>query len=94
MDYLRPRARIREVWYGRGGHDNEHQWAGCLEAMPHARVIAPGFGSSDCRCRTHLIYFPEPPQLATFKRHQPKKIGAARPSIYRLTEEIREAMPE
>jgi Uri superfamily endonuclease len=25
-------------------------------ARPGARVIVPGFGSSDCRCRTHLVY--------------------------------------
>ncbi|GIV21224.1 MAG: hypothetical protein KatS3mg023_2975 [Armatimonadota bacterium] len=25
-------------------------------ALPHARVIAHGFGSSDCRCPAHLVY--------------------------------------
>ncbi|MCS6830677.1 MAG: GIY-YIG nuclease family protein [bacterium] len=25
-------------------------------ALPHARVVARGFGSSDCRCLTHLVY--------------------------------------
>lgn len=24
--------------------------------QPGARVVAPGFGSSDCRCQTHLVY--------------------------------------
>ncbi|UCC69821.1 MAG: GIY-YIG nuclease family protein [Armatimonadota bacterium] len=25
--------------------------------MQGGKVVAPGFGSSDCRCRTHLVYF-------------------------------------
>lgn len=32
-------------------------------AMPGAQVIAEGFGSSDCRCRTHLAYFETEPEL-------------------------------
>jgi len=28
----------------------------------------PGFGSSDCRCTSHLIYFPALPQFETFRR--------------------------
>ena len=87
MDYLRPRGRIREVWYGQGEDYGEHQWAACLEMMPHAAVAAPGFGSSDCACRTHLIYFPTRPNIAVFKRRQPVKAGVTRPSIYRLTDE-------
>ena len=31
-------------------------------ALPGAEVIAPGFGSSDCRCRTHLVYFAQRPE--------------------------------
>ena len=32
-------------------------------AMPGAQVVAEGFGSSDCRCRTHLVYFESEPEL-------------------------------
>lgn len=32
--------------------------------MQGARVVAPGFGSSDCRCPSHLVYVgAEPPRL-------------------------------
>ncbi len=30
---------------------------------PARRVIAEGFGSSDCRCRTHLVYFESEPEI-------------------------------
>ena len=32
--------------------------------MQGAEVVAPGFGSSDCRCPTHLVWFRSPPALA------------------------------
>jgi len=32
-------------------------------ALPGARVVAEGFGSSDCRCRTHLVHFETEPEL-------------------------------
>jgi Uri superfamily endonuclease len=32
-----------------------------LLALTEARIIVPRFGSSDCRCPSHLLYFPSPP---------------------------------
>jgi Uri superfamily endonuclease len=33
-------------------------------AQPEAQVVVRGFGSSDCRCPAHLIYFgPQPPVI-------------------------------
>lgn len=32
-----------------------------IMGIERARVIAPRFGSSDCRCPSHLIFFSEPP---------------------------------
>jgi Uri superfamily endonuclease len=34
-----------------------------LLSLPAARTIAPGFGSSDCRCPSHLVYFRSRPNL-------------------------------
>jgi sugar fermentation stimulation protein A len=31
--------------------------------MQGAEVVAPGFGSSDCRCPAHLVWFRAPPAL-------------------------------
>ena len=37
----------------------ECTWAATLLRLPRARPVARGFGSSDCRCPTHLVHFPE-----------------------------------
>jgi len=36
--------------------------------MPRARVVAPRFGSSDCRCPAHLAYFRSRPDLRSSPR--------------------------
>jgi Uri superfamily endonuclease len=84
MDYLRPRGYMEEVWYGRGPHYDEHRWTACLRSMPGSVTVVPGFGSSDCRCETHLVYFPERPAIRPFKRRQKATTETARPPIYCL----------
>ena len=84
MDYLRPRGRIAEIWYGRGLSFDEHQWAAALQAMAGTPTVASKFGSSDCRCTTHLIHFPMQPNIDRFRRRQVRSAGRRRPSIYRL----------
>ena len=85
VDYLGAKGDIQEIWYGRGRHYGEHLWTACLRSMPHATVVAPGFGSSDCRCETHLVYFPEQPDINRFRRRQPRTATKSpRPPIYRL----------
>jgi sugar fermentation stimulation protein A len=32
-----------------------------VEMLPGSRIIAQGFGSSDCKCSTHLFYFQRNP---------------------------------
>jgi len=84
MDYLNSKGCIREVWYGIGQWFDEHRWTACLRAMPGAGMVAPGFGSSDCSCETHLVHFPRRPNVNRFKRRQPATAGEIRPPIYRL----------
>ena len=56
IDYLKQWARPRAVWLCRG--DNlEHRWSGLLQGRPGAGLPLPGFGSSDCDCPAHLVYF-------------------------------------
>ena len=31
--------------------------------LPNCRVLAKGFGSSDCKCASHLMYFEEKPHI-------------------------------
>ena len=60
LDYLRPWTRPRLAWAA--ACTREHQWAACLGALPAAVIPLAGFGASDCRCTSHLIYFPRRPQ--------------------------------
>lgn len=83
MDYLRPLGCLREIWYGQGAGYDEHQWTASLRAMPGARTLAPGFGSSDCHCETHLVYFPTQPGIKAFRRRQQSVAGVAHAPIYR-----------
>lgn len=85
MDYLRPRGSIREIWYGQGRCYDEHRWAACLQSMPRSITVVPGFGSSDCRCGTHLVHFPARPGINPFRRRQQSTREAVRPPIYGLS---------
>ena len=58
VDYLAAHAPIVEVWYVESGERLECDWAARLSALPGASLPADGFGSSDCRCRAHLILLP------------------------------------
>ncbi|MDP7038783.1 MAG: GIY-YIG nuclease family protein [Myxococcota bacterium] len=58
IDYLRRACALREIWWQTGRHGKECLWGKRLSQMPQARIIAPRFGSSDCRCSTHLLSFP------------------------------------
>jgi Uri superfamily endonuclease len=61
IDYLRSVSILKGVWVicSDFGADVrlEHPWAGVIERMPDARTPVIGFGSTDCRCPTHLFYF-------------------------------------
>jgi Uri superfamily endonuclease len=55
IDYLRFAAVPEEVWYLESGERLEHEWAGILSGIEGVEQAAPGFGSSDCGCVTHLF---------------------------------------
>ena len=66
IDYLTSCADITDVWYLESPRHLECVVAEAIAALPGARVLATGFGSSDCHCPAHLFYFSEPPDLAMF----------------------------
>jgi Uri superfamily endonuclease len=66
LDYLRARLSISGVWYC--GFRCEHEWAARIAAMRGATVVLPGFGSSDCRCETHLYWFDRCPLAVAARR--------------------------
>jgi len=56
IDYIREVADWVGVEVG-FGRDGECGLARKVAGLPEAREVVPGFGASDCRCRTHLFYF-------------------------------------
>jgi hemerythrin-like domain-containing protein/Uri superfamily endonuclease len=58
VDYLRPFAEVVDVWVRESPERLECALAATLAARPGAALPVPGFGSSDCRCRSHLVHFP------------------------------------
>ena len=66
IDYLRTHAAPVEIWHVGGGGKRECAWANALSRLPAASLPVPRFGSSDCRCPTHLVHFAAPPGAAVF----------------------------
>ena len=57
IDYLTGFASTLGAFYQVGGLQLECSWARMVCTMPEATCPVPGFGSSDCRCATHLASF-------------------------------------
>jgi len=68
IDYLLRFAEIAEVWYIPSSQRLECTL--CREAgeLSDSEYIALGFGSSDCRCPSHLLHFKTKPSLTLFKK--------------------------
>lgn len=58
IDYLRQHTAPIEVWIAYEKH-LEHQWAEKINKHRETSIPLAGFGSSDCRCPTHLFYSKE-----------------------------------
>ncbi len=67
IDYLLQRATPVEAWEASSEERLECQWAKAALGAPGARIVAPGFGSSDCRCPAHLVRFGYRPELEDFR---------------------------
>lgn len=79
VDYLREQAIWGGAWACDSDQGLECHWAAALRLLPRARVIAPGFGASDCRCPTHLIHVPALPAEEWFT----STLGAERIPVQR-----------
>ena len=66
IDYLLPVVELTEIWWMASSDRWECVWAQALGRVPGASVCLPGFGSSDCRCSTHLLYFVHRPSAFNF----------------------------
>ncbi len=63
VDYLLRYGRITAV-KRYGNSQSKFELSRKVESLPGSRVIVPGFGSSDCKCSTHLLYFERSPVRA------------------------------
>lgn len=68
IDYLKNIAAVREIWFSAEPENLEHLWSNALTQMPNARIPVIAFGSSDCACPTHLLFFPEQPAFDLFQK--------------------------
>jgi Uri superfamily endonuclease len=75
IDHLLRHARIVQVWQTTSSARLECVWSRALLALPGAKVCAPGFGSSDCRCQTHLVHI-SPPTAVGLVRQRLEALGA------------------
>jgi Uri superfamily endonuclease len=77
VDYLRERATWCGAWGRASGLRLECEWAAVLRSLPGARIVAPGFGASDCGCPGHLVQVPTLPAPAWFAT----KLGTERMNL-------------
>jgi len=61
IDYLAAHAELVELWWQPGDEKLECPWAALASRAPDATLPVAGFGSSDCSCLSHLVYFPYRP---------------------------------
>jgi Uri superfamily endonuclease len=59
IDYLLRHAKIETIFVLETGERVECQLNSLTLSLPNAKVVVKGFGCSDCRCPSHLVYFGE-----------------------------------
>lgn len=74
IDYLREFAEPVIVWFSHDPERLEHRWAQAIAQMP-GMVPVNGFGSSDCRCRSHLFFSTIEPEPDRFRRFAGSDVG-------------------
>lgn len=67
IDYLRKEAVPVQIWGSAYPLKFEHRWAAVLAQSRQTTAPVPGFGSSDCRCHTHLFRLSGPQCRTCFK---------------------------
>lgn len=68
VDYLRAVTYPQGVWYTYDPVHREHEWAKMLSGTKKSSTPLEGFGSSDCSCTSHLVFFNAHPSGRAFSR--------------------------
>ncbi len=71
IDYLRMHVPVDQIWCTCLQLRLEHQWAQAFETLPGGSVPLPGFGASDCDCRSHLFFYRRRPVQPLANRCEP-----------------------
>jgi Uri superfamily endonuclease len=68
IDYLSQYLSPAEVWYTYDATHREDHWSQVLAGIRGVSIPLTGFGSSDCRCFSHLYFFSARPSSNYFRR--------------------------
>ena len=68
IDYLRTVTHLIELWYSFDSIRREHLWADIIANANGVTAPFPGFGSSDCTCKSHLYFLNSKPAVNSFRR--------------------------
>jgi Uri superfamily endonuclease len=77
IDYLRPHTRVEEICYRLDTRRLEHIWAERIGLAEGASVPLVGFGSTDCGCEGHLVFFEQRLSRERFRQLLGKGIRTA-----------------
>ena len=78
IDRLTAVAPVVQVWWAAGTERLECTWATAVLDLPGVAVPAPGFGSSDCTCASHLVLLPDTPDAVGSAR---ERVRTSRPAV-------------
>jgi len=79
IDYLRSAATLQGIWFSGDPVPREHLWAEILDGMEGATAPIRRFGSSDCRCPSHLFRFSPRPSFSAFRQQALHRLPAHGP---------------
>ncbi len=68
IDVLTNAETVVKIWWSEGEERRECIWAEAALDHPGASIPVPGFGSSDCRCSTHLVRFSTRSQVRSLRQ--------------------------
>src|SRR5208337_3878260 len=68
IDYLRAHTSVEEIGYCLDTRRLEPVWAKRIGLAEGASVPLVGFGSTDCRCESHLFFFQQRPSRELFRQ--------------------------
>lgn len=61
IDYLRKHCKLVAIWFTCDTTKREHDWAQLFMNTAGTSIPLTGFGSSDCQCKSHLVYLQQQP---------------------------------